>query len=287
MPLHLGIGVITFNRRDLLRQTVERIRALTVHPGTSLLVADDGSSDGTQEMLHELGVGYVSGENAGVTWNKNRALFMLSELAGCDVVILLEDDVQPRHPGWEMPWIECGERWGHMNLARADLQEHFVYGSGTPADPIGCKVVSAQCAAFSREALAYGGYFDSRFKGYGHGHVEHSVRLARAGYGGGYEVVEGTRRVIFKLIFGQFDLLDPPTFRTPDQVARNLIVAQALMGEQSYRAPWRDEAEMTRFRGEMVAAQARQPDGLALHPGRSAWRRRERLMAWSGVYLPH
>jgi glycosyltransferase involved in cell wall biosynthesis len=280
MHLHLGIGVITYNRCALLRQTIDRIRATTLHPNASLLVADDGSTDTTREMLRELDVAYVTGVNAGVTWNKNRALFLLSELAGCDIVVLLEDDVQPAYPGWEAPWIESALRWGHMNLARTDLQDQFIYGTGSPSDPIGSKVVSAQCAAFSREALAYGGYFDPRFKGYGHGHVEHSVRLARAGYGGGYEVVEGERRVVFKVIFGQFELLDPPTFRTPDQVARNLLVAQAVMGDQSYRAPWRDDAEMTRFRGEMAATQARQPDGLPLQPHPPVWHRRSRSLGW-------
>ena len=52
----------------------------------------------------------------------------------------------------------------------------------------------------------------------------------------------------------------------PEQVARNLEVAHAVVVDQSYRVPWRSDAEMNRFRGEMVAATARQPHGFPLAP---------------------
>jgi glycosyltransferase involved in cell wall biosynthesis len=286
MPLRLGIGVITFNRCELLRSTIAKIRACTVHPFTSLVVADDGSTDGTQDMLREQGVACVGGANAGVTWNKNRALFLLSELVHCDIVILLEDDVQPNAAGWDAPWLEAGQRWGHINLARDDLKGEFLYGRGTAADPIGSKVVSAQCAAFSREALAYGGYFDSRFHGYGHGHVEHTIRLVRTGYGGAYEDVEGLRRIVFRLIHGRFDLLNPPTFRKPEEVERNLAIAHSVVTDQSYRAPWRDETEMRRFRDEMAATLARHPGGFALHPGNARTATPAGRLPWFGVALP-
>lgn len=267
MPPHLGIGLITYDRCDVLRETIAEVRRLTQHTRTSLVVADDGSTDGTIAMLDSLGVGRVSGANAGVAWNKNRALFLLADVLACDVVVLLEDDTRPTRLGWEAPWMEVATRIGHVNVAMEHLREHFLYGSGTPADPIGSSVITAQCTAFSREALRWGGYLDSRFRGFGHEHVEHSIRLARLGYGGGEEEIAGERRTVFKLIWGELDFAAVPSFTDAAQVDQNLTLAQTLTGEQRYRAPWIDDAEARRFRAEISAALARHRGGFPLHTG--------------------
>lgn len=287
LPPHVGIGLVTFNRRDLLHDTIERVRTHTMHPRTSLVVADDGSTDGTQEMLHQMGVPFVTGRNAGVAWNKNRALFLLADLVGCDLVILLEDDTRPSRPGWEAPWIEVGLREGHVNLALDHFKEQFIYGSGTAADPIRSRFVTAQCTAFSRDALRYGGYFDSRYKGYGHQHVEHSIRLARTGYGGGDEMVEGSMQLLFTLIYGELEVHAAESYKSEEEMDRNLHLTQTLVGDENYRAPWRNDAELRQFRGEMTAAQARHPEGFALQPVSSVVPARPAgLLPWFGVRLP-
>jgi len=74
----LGIGIITYNRREIVRETVKRVRALTTHTPSSIVVADDGSTDGTQFALRVMGAPYVTGRNMGVAWNKNRALYLLN-----------------------------------------------------------------------------------------------------------------------------------------------------------------------------------------------------------------
>jgi glycosyltransferase involved in cell wall biosynthesis len=277
--------VITYNRCDVLRDTIALIRALTPHRPTSLVVADDGSTDGTLEMLHQAGVPYVTGRNAGVAWNKNRALFFLAEIARCDVVILLEDDTQPTRFGWEAPWIAGAERFGHVNIALDHFSEHYLYGSGTVADPIGSRLISAQCAAFSWESLRYAGYFDSRFKGYGHEHVEHSIRMVRCGYGGAEEFIDGDMRIVFKLLRGDLAIRDVPSFGSTEQSERNLALTHQIVVEDPYRAPWRGEAELKPFRDEIRAAQARCPDGFALQPARRTLDSDGRL-PWIGVSLP-
>ena len=201
--MRLGIGITTYNRRGILAGTIRRVRELTRHEPVHLVVADDGSQDGTQEALRKQGIPLVTGPNRGIAWNKNRALFLLSEMLRCDVVILLEDDATPTRFGWDSEWIDAAQRWGHVNYAGPWLQPHFVSGAGTPADPVLCSALTAQCAAFSREALAFGGYFDPRFQGYGHEHVEHTRRLARAGYGGCDQGSEdGQDKVLYRLIEG-------------------------------------------------------------------------------------
>src|SRR5579875_2903068 len=94
MAFTVGIGIITFNRKQILRETIERVRTLTRADDVAWVVADDGSDDGTLPMLRAQQVPVITGLNMGIAWNKNRALFVLAHELGCRTVILLEDDAQ-------------------------------------------------------------------------------------------------------------------------------------------------------------------------------------------------
>ena len=260
----VGIGIVTYNRRDVLAATIEKVRRFTRHPNVDFVVADDGSTDGTLGWLRDNDVPVVGGVNMGIAWNKNRALYLLSEMLDCEVVILLEDDTQPSKPGWDEAWIEAAHLWGHANFAAPWMDQRFVSGQGTAADPFLCNDVTAQCAVFSRESLRYGGFYDSRFKGYGHEHVEHTHRLVRVGFGGVFERVDGRPRILFKLIRCAFDIADVPSFLNRAQVEQNLSIARPLMEDESYRVPWRNDGELKQFRAEMRSALDRGPNGFSL-----------------------
>jgi hypothetical protein len=260
----VGIGIATYNRRDLLQENITRVRQHTRYANLELIVADDGSSDGTLEMLRQRDVPVVTGVNMGVAWNKNRALYLLAQVRRCEVVILLEDDTMPDRAGWEQDWIDAGRRWGHVNLAGHWLTKSFRHGAGTSEDPIMSGNVTAQCAAYSREALDWAGYFDSRFRGYGHEHVEHSHRLGRCGYGGTHRTVDGKHEVLYMLIKGSVEVRPAKSTMNPEQVARNLEVAHQIMTEQTYRAPWRDLAELRQFRAEIMSALEARPRGFGM-----------------------
>ena len=164
------------------------------------------------DAVRALGIPVAGGVNRGIAWNKNRALYLLSAVMGCDVVLLLEDDVHPDGLGWERPWVEGAARWGHLNWAAPWIADRFVSGAGTPQDPTMCSVTSAQCAVFSAEALRYAGYFDPRFRGFGHEHVEHSRRMIRCGYGGTDHVADGREQVLFALLDGRFSMARSESF---------------------------------------------------------------------------
>lgn len=266
MPFAVGIGIITCNRKATVAATIQKVRALTREPNAALVVADDGSSDGTPALLRDMGVPVVSGINMGIAWNKNRALFVLSQLLGCETVILLEDDTQPVAAGWEAQWMTAARRWGHVNYAGSWLREHFQSGSGTADDPFRSTMVTAQCAAYSRSALTYAGYFDSRFSGYGHEHVEQTRRMIRLGYGGGVEQQNGQEQVIFHLITGGVTVLDCPSHGDAAAAEKNLALAHQLMAEQGYRAPWGKDQQARQFRSEAESSFAGDPARFALHP---------------------
>ncbi|MGE0226170.1 MAG: glycosyltransferase family 2 protein, partial [Acetobacteraceae bacterium] len=254
MSDRIGIGIVTYKRKDVLRETIRCVREYTARRDAEFVVADDGSTDGTLEMLRDLAVPVITGRNMGIAWNKNRALYYLAQARRCDVVILLEDDTQPNAPAWEQAWVEGTRRWGHANLAGPWLNQGFVRGTGTPEDPVLSRLATAQCASYSGDSLAYGGYYDPRFKGYGHEHVEHSRRLIRVGYGGTDDKVDGAEQVLFVLLNGAVTVQKPPSYFDKAQVERNLEVARHAMADRHYRAPWQSEDEMRQFRDEITAA---------------------------------
>jgi GT2 family glycosyltransferase len=249
----LGIAVVTYQRQERLRRL---LAAIDRHTGSLhvVVVADDGSDDGSGEWCRARGQLVVSGANRGVAWNKNRGLFALAAL-GCDPLLLLEDDVYPVLTGWERDWIEGTHRWHHLAYHHPKIAKRTVAGAGTPADPFVNSSATAQCLSVSAEVLERVGFLDSRFIGWGHEHAEWTTRIKRAGYG--YRIIElpdGRRPKAQLYLSGGLLNDDAVSFRDPEQVRRNREVAAGLGGEPLFRAPWRDTAERDEFLAEQAAA---------------------------------
>ena len=245
----VGIGITTFNRKGMLCRCIERVRRHTNAPFI-LFVADDGSEDGTTEILAESGVTYVSPSNRGIAWNKNRALFYLHEVARCEYIILLEDDTYPNKDGWEQDWIEAIKLYGHVNLYPSHWKVNCEGGTGTPADPFLGKSLTGQCTGFSREAMTLVGYLDTRFRHYGFEHVEHTERFMRAGFGGDYTEPKGFLPYLISSHL-RVEGLD----KAPDEdgIRQNIPIYKQLQGQQIHRQAWRGDEELFIFRSELVA----------------------------------
>jgi len=84
----LGVGIVTRNRLAILRETIAELERLTTRPFT-LVVADDGSDDGTANWVREAGTPLVTGPRRGCAWNKNRVLRHLATRTGAEVFFLL------------------------------------------------------------------------------------------------------------------------------------------------------------------------------------------------------
>lgn len=279
--VRLGIGVPTFNRVDQLARTLAAIARFTT-TRYELLVADDGSEDGTLGFLRRTRTPHIAGPNRGIAWNKNRLLYTLKEIRRCDVIILIEDDTVPWAPGWETVWIEAALRFGHVNLLCAWIEPLVLGGQGSVADPYVSAHLGGQCASFTHTALAAAGYMDTRFKGYGYEHGEHTFRLTRAGYGGAPER--------YFLIRGDVVEAALPTSMTPDALATNAEQFHSVVGHdpEIYRHPWRSQEERVALQAEV--RRARYLKGGILN---IAWRLgRTNLRAWRlrvadpAIYLP-
>lgn len=242
----IGIGIITYNRLDYLRRCVERVRRLTP-ADHALVVADDGSTDGTADWCRDEGIVVVGRGNRGVCWNKNRALFALQAL-GCDPILLMEDDCSPVVEGWEESWRVATALFGHVSYAHPKLARWQIAGRGTPTDPIVNNKSTAQCASISGDVLRRVGFFDTRFRGYGVGHAEWTTRVKRAGHGFKYAILENGARARANLyIDGGIEATDAPTFKDPATIRRNEALFDALKAEPVYRHPWRGPEEEAAF----------------------------------------
>lgn len=247
----LGIAVVTYRRPERLRLLVDAIERLTSSPH-HLVVADDGGDDGTVEWCRGRGHTAITGPNRGVAWNKNRGLFALAAL-GCDPLLLIEDDVNPVAPGWELDWVEGTRRWHHLAYLHPKVAKHTVSGEGTPRAPFVNPAATAQCLSVSAQVLDQVGFLDSRFRGWGHEHAEWTTRIKRAGYGFQEIVLPIGRRAKAQLyLSGGLESGDSISFRDEGQARRNRELATRLQGEPLYRRPWQSAEE----RRELLAEQA-------------------------------
>lgn len=249
----LGLAVITYNRLPRLRRTLANIRK---HTGGSykLIVADDGSTDGTAPWCRQENYQVITGQNRGVSWNKNRALFALAAMK-CDPILLIEDDCYPAEDNWQSDWLDATALWHHVSFATRRIRKRGVTGSGTPQSPFLSAHATAQCSSISLEALSRVGFLDSRFTGCGIEHKEWTSRIISAGYAKQKVISEGGRPLAAKIyIAGGLSAEEPKSYRTVEDVARNRSINRQLKNEPIFRLPWGSSNEKELFIDEQLAS---------------------------------
>lgn len=252
--MSVGIGIITCNRQWKLKECVTRLRMMTREP-FDLMVADDGSTDGTLDYLREERIPVVTGRNRNVAWNKNRALQALGG-RGHEMILLLEDDCFAVKPDWFEFWTQIVRRWGHVSYAGPWWpKELTLRGAGTVASPFFCGATTAQVSGFRSDVLAAVGFFDTRFRRFGHEHTEHSTRIIRAGYGGNQWQEDGKRRYDYLCANHGLDATNDASFDDKDGVRENETVFASIESEavyRLYRKAWRDDSERIALQSEVA-----------------------------------
>lgn len=249
----LGIAVITYRRRASFELLIDTLQEHTTTP-YELVVADDGSEDGIVDWCTARGIRIVTGENRGVAWNKNRAIFPL-EMAGCDPILIIEDDVHPGVTGWERDWVDATGLWHHVAYEHPRVADQTMSGTGTPDDPFVNPKASAALLSVSAEVLAKVGYYDSRFIGYGHAHAEWTTRIKRSGHGfRKITMPDGKPNTAQLFMVG--GIVDNEGWRWIDreQMRINRELQIKIYTEPIFRRPWRSLQERARFLGEQAEA---------------------------------
>jgi len=237
----LGIGVITYSRLPFLNECVSRVQTYCGAPYV-LVIADDGSADGSIEWGRSRRIPVVTGPNRGCAWNKNRALYTLMGWTDCDPILLLEDDCWPAQEGWAEIWRDAALGWGHINFCLPGTEAYIYGGEGTAESPNWSRWFTGQCTASSRAALERVGYLDTRFQGFGYEHVEWTARFGRAGF---LAAQHGF------CIQGGLVSRPGPSFAHQGQLARNLQTWRAIARESVYRDPWHTDAERLQLQAEV------------------------------------
>lgn len=185
------LGVSTLNRQKYLRRFIESFVATfdRSHEWT-LVVADDGSTDGTLDYLRSLAIEdctVVVVENAHVTIaGQTNSILAITLLVAPDVAFKADDDVFFTAKGWDNLYAQASSASGTSHLIYHnrewktpvhDVNEGPLHSSVPVLDTMGCFF------SFTPQLIEEIGYFDERnFPIRGHAHIDWSMRAARAGF---------------------------------------------------------------------------------------------------------
>jgi len=194
--LRASICIPTYNRREILVRTLESLDVQSAPPDKyEVIVADDGSADGTPEMLATLQTPYrlrsASQQNAGPAAASNTA----ARLAEHEVLIFLDDD-QIASPGLVEAHLEAHEKHGPVLVqglyplapgcerrGSSLLYDRHLMAALEPIDivhPMTPHIWSANISV-PRATWAEIGGFDETFREYGGEDTDFGVRAAATG----------------------------------------------------------------------------------------------------------
>jgi glycosyltransferase involved in cell wall biosynthesis len=246
----LGIGIITYNRSQSLKNCITKIQQYKNLNDYHIIVANDGSSDDTVEISKTLTVSVITGENKGVCWNKNRALYYFMEYSNLDNFILLEDDCEPCEDNWTDYWIKSIQKWHHINYADMmvghgdkKFKDFVIDGDGSSDNPFQSKLLTGSCTGCSRYSIEKIGYLNTLFSGYGYGHVEWTNRFLHQNIG----KEQNDKERLFRCIIGGIKNNREKTWRNSDQLSKNKYIYEKLSSCKEIKSkfvfPWIEESE--------------------------------------------
>ncbi|MCW0233209.1 MAG: glycosyltransferase [Ferrovibrio sp.] len=246
----ISILIPTYKRTASLNRLLESITGTT--SAVDIVVCDDENSDSTKEVALRNGAYYITGENKGVCWNKNRGLYFIANTLKSNRYLIIEDDCQVDKVDWLDSWVTAIDTVGHINYAHPvtimSRSEFLVSGSGQPSDPYLTTMLTGQCTGGTSKSLAEAGYLSSLFRGYGHGHVEWTLRNIDTGHGGGHK--EGGNYHFFGINYGIVDHM-LPTFKDQSSIDANFAVLRDLRkSKKAGISPWETEEESVEFLAE-------------------------------------
>lgn len=184
----IALGIVTYNRPQFFEKTA---KAVAKHLGNYPLYVYDDGSDAKHHGAYVRGFKALpdahlvfGGQNRGVAHAKNQLLArMLDDNA--DWLVMVEDDVAPRSDQAVAHYVAACEASGLHHLSFAH------HGPANAKGPVGQDgpvefyphAVGAWCI-YSAECLQKAGLLDEGFVNAWE-HVEHTLRLAEAGYTSG------------------------------------------------------------------------------------------------------
>lgn len=125
--MHVTVAICTWNRADLLRQTLEQMEHLAVPPGTTweLLVVNNRSTDATDQVIaafeQRLPVRRVYEAEPGLSNARNAAI----REAGEEYIIWTDDDVLVS-ADWLQEYVHAFRQWPQASVFGGRIDPWFI-----------------------------------------------------------------------------------------------------------------------------------------------------------------
>lgn len=182
--IRISVQICTYNRQATMRQCLSAFHKVDFPPSDyEIVVVDDGSTDGTGEMISSLDLPcrleYICKEHAGLAAGRNAGI----RRARAPIILFIDDDTIA-HPNllrehWEthqwhadtivMGWVNHVESFdviGEPRFTHSDISTHNFWTSNV---------------SVPKRCLEEAGMFDEDFTEYGWEDVEIGYRLRRLG----------------------------------------------------------------------------------------------------------
>jgi len=185
----IGVGIVTCNRPDYLNTLLLSISSCEID---NVIIINDG------EEISNINIPdtytYIKNTtNLGVCKSKNKAKKYLLEKEN-DYIFIIEDDMKIKDKNIFLKYIEAFKKTGihHMmfgyhgpankgNISYGKPQPRKIIDYGTVKIALNQHCVGSFCF-YTRESLIEVGLYDEDFDKNNFEHVDHSYRLAKAGY---------------------------------------------------------------------------------------------------------
>lgn len=181
----IGIGIITYNRKDLLVKLLDSIKNRNDY---ELIIINDGSPIEVDGWNHYI---QTNETNLGVAKSKNKALKHLLDL-GCDHIFLIEDDMYIKDDTIFEKYIKASKISGiqHFNYSQHGLMNKTFDGLANPNPRVIIDYNDIKIALYpncvgafsyySKKCLEEVGMMDERYYNACE-HVDHTLMISKAG----------------------------------------------------------------------------------------------------------
>lgn len=191
---HFVLAITTYNRRDYLQNCIESWLTTRTSAATwELIVADDGSTDGTLAYLTELKgkdtkFTLIENHRTDIIHQTNTILQQL-EKTNFDLCFKCDDDVLFKKKGWDDLYWQVIQRTGYEHLIyynlswRPAVNKSIPHHAGQLVSHCDREYLQGAFFTITPNILREVGFFDAEQLGFrGYEHNDFSIRCCRAGY---------------------------------------------------------------------------------------------------------
>jgi glycosyltransferase involved in cell wall biosynthesis len=184
------LAITTYNRINFLKECIRSWINTRSSEEWKLIIADDGSTDGTREYLQTLNATIIFNQRNGVAHQTNTILSTLNEI-DYDLCFKCDDDILFTQSGWEYLYWNAIKKTGYEHLVYDNPQ--FNLGAWCKDNILSIPKVYGPVVALAKIKAAKGcfytitksvqqkiGYMDTLNFLHGYEHVDFSTRCARA-----------------------------------------------------------------------------------------------------------